>query len=109
MIEPSLPTTSERFIMKFPKWVAPAKAAKAVIASNRLRYLVGRLAVEFSADGSLKALCDKAGVSHSTICIYVRQGRFSPAMATKFEKTFGTEFCKAEWLVDPSTIKAAAQ
>lgn len=95
--------------MKFPKWVAPSKTSKTQVASNRLRYLLGRLALEFSAEGTLKALCRKVGVSHSTISIYIRNGHFSPVMALKFEKAFGAERAAAMWLQDPSSIPQSAE
>ncbi len=95
--------------MKFPKWVTKAtppskRANNQQIASNRLRYLILKLALELDRDNTLQALANHMKVSHSTISIYITRGQFSPAMAARFEDKFGRDLCPNEWLRNPLLI-----
>ncbi len=92
--------------MRFPKWVNQTGSTKEQRAGNRLRYIIGRLALEYSRDGTLKALCGKLGVSHSTVSLYITLGKFSENMAVAFEKAFGRDLAPREWLLEPLKIKA---
>lgn len=98
--------------MNFPQWVnrAPGggRARRELVASNRLRYLVHRLALEHNPIGSVKQLAGSVGMHHSTFSIYIRRGHFSPAAATALEKNFGPDMCKACWLREPLTIETTA-
>lgn len=95
--------------MKFPKWVTKPtppskKATNTQIASNRLRYVVLKLALELDRDNTLQALANHVKVSHSTISLYITRGQFSPPMATAFEDKFGRDICPNEWLRNPMLI-----
>ena len=92
--------------MQFASWVNRRGLSKAQKATNRLRFLLGMAALQFSREGTLANLCRKVGVSHVTVSIYTTKGAFSPAMAARFEKAFGPEFCRADWLQDPMMIEA---
>ena len=89
--------------MQFPGWVNRRGTKK---AANRIRFLLGMAALQFSSQGTLSSLCRKVGVSHATVSLYTTKGAFSPAMAARFEKAFGREFCRADWLQDPMMIEA---
>jgi hypothetical protein len=90
--------------MKFPKWVNKSGLSKEEKAVNRLKYIMGRTAIEFDRSGSVQALCAKVGVSHSTVSQYVNKGGFSESMAKGFEKAFGPEFMTKGFLQDPLSI-----
>ena len=90
--------------MKFPKWVNKPGTTKQEIASNRLRYLILKLALEIDRDSTLQKVADRIGSSHSVISVYIARGKFSPVMATRFEDTFGRDMCPNEWLRNPMSI-----
>lgn len=90
--------------MKFPKWVNGPRSTRQDRASNRLRYLILRLALELDRDNTLQKVAAKVGVSHSVISLYITRGQFSSSLATKFEDTFGRDLCPNEWLRNPLSI-----
>lgn len=90
--------------MIFPKWVNKPRTSKRQQAANRLRYLILHHALEMDPKGSMQKVCDKVGVTHATVLTYIKRGQFSPAMAAKFEDTFGRDVFKSEWLRDPMLI-----
>ena len=93
--------------MRFPKWVNKPGTTKQERAANRLRYLVLRLSLELDPRNTLQVVADRVGMSHVTISLYITRGYFSPAMAARFEDTFGRESCPNEWLRDPMLIPVA--
>lgn len=93
--------------MIFPKWVNKPGTTKQERASNRLRYLVLKLALELDRKNTLQVICDRTGYSHSVISLYINNGKFSPAAAIKFEDTFGRDVCPNEWLRDPLLIPSS--
>lgn len=95
--------------MQFPKWVNQTGYTKEQRASNRLQYIINRLAIDYSREGTLTALCKKVGVSHSTVSYYVNLGQFSFKMADAFQKTFGKDKVLAEWLREPLAIKVTSK
>lgn len=91
--------------MEFPGWVnrsaGGGRARRETVASNRLRYLIKRIAIEHNDKGSVEQIARLLGMHHSTFSIYIRRGHFSEAAALKLERTFGRDIVRAEWLRDP--------
>jgi hypothetical protein len=103
------PTQQETAVkMTFPKWVETHKDDNAR-ASARLRYIVSRLAVEFSEDMSVRAISDAIGYDHSTLWCGVRRGRFSADMAFAIQGVLEKRKCTlritAEHLMSPLSIE----
>lgn len=88
--------------MKFPLRVL--RTAKKHQASARLRYLIYRLALEQCPRPSVRALCEEAGIDHSTVTTYITRGSFSSKLALEFQERFGRELAAAEWLTSPLKI-----
>lgn len=89
--------------MKFPLWVL--RTAKKNQASARLRYLVYRLALDNCPRPSVRAVCELAGIDHSTVTTYITRGSFSSKLALEFQERFGRDLAAAEWLTSPLNIK----
>ena len=87
--------------MIFPAWTRRSNMNKQAKASARLRYLINRLAVEYSPAGTLKSVADAVDINYSTILIYIERGKFSEPLAEKFELVFGIP---AADLLDPLSI-----
>lgn len=87
----------------FPQWVDKPKN-KSQRANNRLRYLLGRVALEVDRSNSIKNLAEQTGYSHAVVHQYISIGKFSAECATVFEDTFGRALCPNEWLRDPLSI-----
>lgn len=93
--------------MKFPTWVTKTRGKKAQ-ASARLRYLIYRLAIEFTDTATVRALCETTGIAkHSTVSLYLSQGAFSQGMAERFEEHFGSDIITAAQLTAPLEIAPA--
>lgn len=92
--------------MQFPKWVNSPGATPAQRASNRLKYIMGRLAVEYSREGTLIAVTKAIGMSHTTCCNYIARGSFSANTALRLEELFGRKVVANEWLRNPLSISA---
>lgn len=90
--------------MIFPRWVHKPGTTKQEKASNRLRYLVLRLAIDLDKDATLMKVAEYVGFSHSYISLHITKGYFSASLATAFEDKFGRELCPNEWLRNPLLI-----
>ena len=99
--------------MNFPNWVcrsaAGGRASQATIASNRLKYILKKIAIEHNQRGSTEQLARAIGMHHSTFSIYIRRGHFSNSAAAAIEKMFGREIVKADWLCEPLNIESASE
>lgn len=95
--------------MQFPKWVSPPGATKQERASNRLKFLMGMLATQYSREGTLMAVVKAIGMSHTTCCNYIARGSFSANTALRIEALFGRKVVQNEWLRDPMSIPAGKQ
>lgn len=88
----------------FPEWVQKVRGKKAQ-ASARLRYILARLAIEYTDSPSVRGLCVSTGLcGPSVVSAYINQGAFSPVLAEKFEKHFGASVINAKALIDPMSI-----
>lgn len=86
----------------FPKWVL--KTPKKQQATQRLTYILYRIALEHTPTPSLRSLCETSKVaSNTTVSIYIERGFFSPTLAARFEKAFKIP---ASWLTDPMSMPA---
>lgn len=94
--------------MHFPAWVTNPRLKKQEKASNRLKYLLARLALDYSKEGSITHVASCIGMSHTTFYNYIARGAFSDSMALRIEKLFGRENCPNEWLRDPLSIPVTA-
>lgn len=92
--------------MQFPKWVNSPGTTPQQRASNRLKYIMGRLAVEYSREGTLIAVTQAIGMSHTTCCNYIARGSFSANTALRLEDLFGRKVVANEWLRNPLAITA---
>jgi hypothetical protein len=95
----------KEFHMQFPLWADNPKLSKKRRATLRLKYIISHLSLMVSARQSHRALGEACGLDHSTISMYVRRGGFSQNAASMIETTMGREHVRAEWLVDPLSIK----
>lgn len=94
--------------MSFPTWVQKKNRNAKMQASARLRYMLYRLAIDYTDKPTIRALCIASGAGkHSTVSLYVAQGAFSQALAERFEKFFGAEHITAAALMDPLSVEPA--
>jgi len=91
--------------MKFPKWVEPPRTNKATRASNRLRYLLKRIAIERNAEGSLKKMCHEIGIDHSSLACAVRRGYCSERQALLIQDLIGADHTPWRYLRYPLDIE----
>lgn len=88
--------------MIYPDWVnQPAGQSDLDLAKKRLTFMLRRAAIGVDSKGSLSALAKTVGVCHTTICIYIDRGHFSPKLAMKIEHAMGRQLCPSELLVNP--------
>lgn len=73
-------------------------------ASNRLKYIISRTALEATGDGSVAKFASVVGMDPSTIFIYIKRGRFSSRAAITVEDAFGREVLPNEWLRRPLEV-----
>lgn len=94
--------------MSFPTWVQKKNRTKGAQASARLRYMLCRLANEFSERATIRSVCELSGAAnHSTVSLYISKGSFSEACAARFEEFFGAEHITAAALVAPLEVEPA--
>lgn len=93
--------------VRFPQWVDAHKKDEQR-ASARLRYLINRAAVEATGRQSVRGLCEKIAMDHSSISFAIRRGYFTEQMAQAIEAAVGRAVVKAEYLIAPLKIKASA-
>lgn len=91
--------------MQFPPWADRPDLTPKERCQQRLAYLVSRLALFVDPRNSHRALAEFVGIDHSTISTSIRQGYFSPYIAKRIEGSLGRQQVRAEWLVDPLSIK----
>jgi len=84
----------------YPEWVNKGRG-KQVRASNRVRYIINRLAAEVGPKNSIRAIADAIKMDYSTLCVYMIRGYFSPRTADKLEKCFGPDWAPSHILQDP--------
>lgn len=94
--------------MQFPPWVTNSRLKKSEKASNRLKYLLARLALDYSKEGTIRHLATTIGMSHTTFYNYIKKGEFSFKTAMRLEKLLGREVCPNEWLREPLNIPVTA-
>ena len=90
--------------MNFPEWVDKPKQ-KTKRAQNRLRYVMNTLANHATGRSSLRSLASHVGMNHSTLAIYIRNGKCSLACAKRLQDTFGKELAPFDFLIDPLNFK----
>lgn len=93
--------------MHFPTWVEePVTQNEEEKARKRLSYMVRRLALELTEEGSVTALCALCGVERSSVHQSIAQGRFAAATATKIERAIGRDQVRYEDLMNPLGMMA---
>lgn len=99
--------------MHFPKWVtAPVngkRLSQDMIASNRLAYIVRRLALELDPYGTMQSLAERTGMNASRIGTMITQGRFTQGQAELMEQVVGRSMIKKEHLMYPMDIQETVQ
>lgn len=68
-----------------------------------VRYLLRRLAVEITKEGTLNALAEKINVDPTTIWRWSTRGAVPRRKAVWLQTTFGETLCPAEHLSPPGT------
>lgn len=87
----------------FPQWVdAPTK--KAQRATNRLLYIVRKIAIERTGSHSMRGFAEIVGLSHSTISKYCKAGAFTEKAACVLEVKLGKDTVTAAMLTNPLDI-----
>ena len=76
--------------MDFPSWV-DAPTEKKLRAANRLRFLIYNAAHQISDKPSIRMICEKANIDHSTLACALRVGRISKSLAHKLNKGAGVD------------------
>lgn len=87
----------------FPQWV-DAPARKAERATNRLLYIVRKIAIERTGSQSMRGLGEIVGMNHSTISKYCKAGAFTEKAACVFEVKLGKDTVSAAMLTHPLDI-----
>jgi hypothetical protein len=95
--------------MQIPHWVDKGKRSKAEKATARLKYIIGILAAQHTARGSMRSLGEHCGLDHSTIAIYVRRGAFSASAAGVIVGKLRDPDLHTWHLTRPLDIERAAQ
>lgn len=70
---------------------APARSPQ-----EQVRYLLKRLALEVTPEGTLEALADEIGVHRTTLSGWNTEGRVPLFKARHLNKRFGDELCPIE-------------
>lgn len=94
-------------MVKFPPWVDAPGLSDQARAANRLRYLIGRTAVEVTKDGTFGAFADFCGIDRGTLHVWIRRGSVSAPMALAIERAVGADVLRAVDLTDPLSIPVA--
>lgn len=89
--------------MEFPHWIDNHRK-KATKAPLRLKYMLSRLVRDRYPAGNVKNLADEMGCNQSTIYNAIKRGYFTPQLAERIEKVFGSKVLPAEWLTNPLAI-----
>ena len=87
-----------------PHWVDKKARSNAARCSARLDYLLGLLAAHHTDRKSLRGLAEKIGMDHSTLSLYVRQGKFTDTAAAKMVEGLADANLTASMLIDPLSI-----
>ena len=90
--------------MQFPPWVDQPRTKKAR-AKNRLKYIIGILAMQATGKASVRAFAEHIGLNHSTISIYIGRGKFSEQCASHIQ-TQMPGLVQAADLINPLEINA---
>lgn len=94
--------------MQFPAWVEGSRTPKGQRASNRLKFIMGKLALEHTGRNSMRALAEKIGYDHSTFSTYIRRGAFTDKAAAEIVDALGCQkTVKPTYLTDPLNIPSA--
>lgn len=93
--------------VRFPQWV-DAHKKEDQRASARLRYLISVAAVEATGRQSVRGLCERIEMDHSSVSSAIRRGYFTEQMAKAIEAAVGRKVIRFEYLIAPLKIKAAA-
>lgn len=92
--------------MKIPDHVCRGKRRQEERATALLKYLIRKLALQHTERGSMRALSEKVSLDHSTVAIYVRQGRFSQSAAERIVNSLGDPELKVSYLTEPLSLLA---
>lgn len=92
--------------MHFPPWVDEPGLSDEKRASNRLRYLVGKVANEVTKEGTFGAFAQHCGIDRGVMHMWIRRGHFSAQMALAIERAVGADVLRAVDLTDPLSITA---
>lgn len=87
-----------------PTWVDKKARSKAEKASARLDYLLGLIAAIHTDRKSIRGVAEKVGLDHSTISLYIRQGKFSEKAAARMVAGIKDEHLTVAMLTDPLSI-----
>lgn len=93
--------------VRFPQWVEANKKDDER-ASARLQYLISLAAVEATGRQSVRALCEQIQMDHSSMSLAIRRGYFTEKMANAVANAVTSKSIRAEYLIAPLKIKAAA-
>ena len=90
--------------MHFPEWADNKRMTKKQRASARLKFILMELANRHTGRASLRGLAEVVGLNHSTLCKYVKDGRFTESKACQMEVRLGRSSVTAAMLIDPLSI-----
>ena len=95
-------------MVSFPSWVEGPECADNSAharACRRVRFLVYLAAIHATKSASLASLTDKCDIERSHLHAAIREGKFSPQMATKVERACGRKVMRRDWLMFPLEIE----
>jgi len=69
---------------------------------ENVRYLLKRIALEATRDGTIESLAARLGTHPNTIGAWMRKGYVPRLSAIKLEETFGPELAPADQLCFPT-------
>lgn len=102
-------------MITFPRWVTHPvdpdlckEDLDMLLASRRVRYLVGLAALHATPQTSIAALADHCAVERSHIHAAIRDGKFSSKIAHKIERACGRDVIRREWLIYPLDMEELA-
>lgn len=90
--------------MQFPAWMDDAQLTPEQRRVKRLNYMVLRLALELSGNGTVRAFARLVDIDHSTLGYALRRGRCSEELAQRIEEKLGKDLAPAIWFVDPLVV-----